>query len=57
RQDFSTVVKFLYDLKEVVALHQGRLLVPVSPRAIGEKEMALLERDLEVLQAEEEKKR
>ncbi|MBI4361795.1 MAG: DUF835 domain-containing protein, partial [Euryarchaeota archaeon] len=31
RQDFSTGVKFRYDLKEVVALHPGRLLVPGSP--------------------------
>lgn len=49
RHDFATVLRFLQDLKEVVAARGARLLVPVEPAALDERQMALLSRDLETL--------
>lgn len=49
RNDFSRVVKMLYHLKEAIARNQGRLLLPVDPRILTEREMAILERESEPL--------
>lgn len=49
RHDFANVLRFLQDLKEVVAARGARLLVPVDPAALEERQMALLSRDLETL--------
>ncbi len=51
RHDFATVLRFLQDLKEVVAARGARLLVPVEPATLEERQMALLSRDLETLKA------
>lgn len=49
RHDFSMVLKFLHDLKEVIARHGSRLLLPINPAALSERDVALLERDFEKL--------
>lgn len=50
RHDFTTVLRFVQDLKEVVAARRARLLLPVDPEALGPRDMALLARDLEGLE-------
>ncbi len=49
RHDFANVLRFLQDLKEAVAARGARLLVPVDPSALEQRQMALLARDLESL--------
>lgn len=47
--DFSSILALLHDLNEHVALNDSILLVPLDPKALTEKEFALLKRDLRVL--------
>jgi hypothetical protein len=51
--EFGTVLRFLHDLKEIIALYNARLIIPIQPKAFGSRELALLERDLEVLKQED----
>lgn len=45
---FDATVAFVELLNEVVMTTRANLLIPVSPRAVGPRELAILERDLEV---------
>lgn len=49
RNDFARVLKTVYHAKEIVAKNNGRLLLPVDPRTLDERQMALLERETEPL--------
>lgn len=44
---FIPVLKFLHDIREWVILHKAVFILPVSPAAFVEKELALLERNME----------
>jgi hypothetical protein len=48
---FIPVLKFLYDVREWVILQKAVFILPVSPAALEEKELALIERDMEQLDA------
>ncbi len=46
---FIPVLKFVYDIREWVILHRAVFILPVSPAALDEKELALIERNMEVV--------
>lgn len=46
---FPSALKLVQLLNDRVMMHKSRLLVPVDPVAVGEKELALLERDMRPL--------
>jgi len=41
---FTPVLKFLHDIREWVILHKAVFILPVSPAALDERELALIER-------------
>jgi hypothetical protein len=41
---FEQTLNFLHDVRESVALSNSRLVVPINPKAVNEKELALIER-------------
>jgi len=41
---FTPVLKFLHDIREGAILHRAIFILPVSPAAIDERELALIER-------------
>jgi len=43
---FPSALKLIQLLNDKVMLHKSRMIVPVDPQAVGEKEWALLERDM-----------
>jgi hypothetical protein len=43
---FIPVLKFLYDVREWIILHDAFFIFPVSPPAFNEKELALIQRDV-----------
>ncbi len=47
--DYSSVLALLHDLNENVSLSDAILLVPVDPRALNEREFALLKREVEII--------
>ncbi len=47
--DFSSVLALLHDLNEIVALHDGILLVPMDPSAFAEREFAMVRREATLL--------
>jgi hypothetical protein len=47
--DFSSVLALLHDLNEIVALHDGILLVPMDPTAFQEREFAMIRREAGLL--------
>jgi len=49
--DFIPVLKFLHDVREWVILQRAVFILPVSPPALEEKELALIERNMEQLDA------
>lgn len=52
--DFSTVLKYIDDINEAVMLSESTLLIPVDPRTLDEKELALLERNMNTIKAKED---
>jgi hypothetical protein len=46
---FLPVLKFIRDLQEGVIINRAILIMPINPMALGEKELALLERDMREL--------
>lgn len=50
--DFPSALRFLDRLNEIVMQHDTRLLVSIDPRTLGPKELALLERNMEVISEE-----
>jgi DNA-binding response OmpR family regulator len=51
---FEALLKYLDDINEAVMLSKSRLLIPVDPRALDEKELALLERGMKPIKVVEE---
>ncbi|MDH7596341.1 MAG: DUF835 domain-containing protein [Methanothrix sp.] len=49
---FVQVIRFLRDIMEMVFISRGILIVPVNPSALSEREMALIERDMQEIPAE-----
>ena len=47
--DFSSVLALLHDLNELVALHDGILLVPMDPTAFQEREFSMVRREATLL--------
>lgn len=48
--DFSKVLKLIHGLNEVVALNQALLLIPLNPVTLDADKVALLERDLKLIE-------
>jgi hypothetical protein len=48
---FPQVLKFIEHVNELVMRSKAIMIIPVSPDAFDRKEMALLERDLEVIES------
>lgn len=44
---FTPVLKFLHDIREGAILHKAVFILPVSPAALDERELALIERILD----------
>ncbi len=47
--DFASVLALLHDLNENVSIHDSILLVPLDPRAMNEREFALVTREVRVI--------
>jgi Protein of unknown function (DUF835). len=48
---FVQAIRFLRDIMEMVFISRGILIVPVNPSALSEREMALIERDMQEILA------
>jgi hypothetical protein len=46
---YDRMLQFMHQLRDVVMTNDASLVVPVDPRTLSEREMALLERSLEVV--------
>ncbi|MBU2565660.1 MAG: DUF835 domain-containing protein [Candidatus Thermoplasmatota archaeon] len=46
---FSMVVKVITDINELIMVNKSILFVPINPKAFSEKELALLERNFEII--------
>ncbi len=46
---FTSVLKFLHDIREWAVLHKSIFILPVYPAAFDEKELALIERNMELM--------
>ncbi len=51
--DFQSVLALLHDLNENVSIRESILLVPLDPKALSEREFALIKRELQVIEAPE----
>lgn len=51
---FPPVVRFLRDVEEEIVLHEAIFILPISPRAVEEKELALIERTMKKMDAKED---
>jgi len=47
--DFTTLVKVVEDVCEIVSAKKSNFILPINPSALGEKETARLERNMEIL--------
>lgn len=48
KQGFTRTIQFLSRMRDIASQQQTRLLIPVNPDALEEKELALLEREIDV---------
>jgi hypothetical protein len=46
---YDRMLQFMHQLRDVVVTNDASLVVPIDPRTLSEREMALLERSLEVV--------
>jgi len=44
--NFEQILRFVQGIKDKVGVHDSRLIIPINPRALSEKEMALLEGEM-----------
>ena len=51
---FPLVLKYLDDINEGVMMSKSGVIISVDPRTLEEKELALLERNMKIIKAEEE---
>ena len=49
QNDFPTILRFLYFLRDTIGAENSRLIVPINPKVLNTKELSLLERDFEVI--------
>ena len=49
--DFMTILKFLYELRDLVASYNSRLIIPLYKDTLPLSDYSILEREFEVLQA------
>ena len=49
---FDSMLKFLHDIQEWVILHRARFILPISPMALEAKELAIIERHMQVILTE-----
>ena len=47
--DFKQILRMLEYLNEAVMVNQARLIIPIDPRTLGVNELALLERNMELI--------
>ncbi|MEM2839353.1 MAG: DUF835 domain-containing protein [Thermoplasmata archaeon] len=47
--DFKKVIRMLEQINDFVMHYQGYLIVPIDPRAFDEKELAILQRNFELI--------
>ena len=50
QRDYATVLKFIHALHDIVVLNKAKLIVTINPSALDEKKMALISRDMLVLE-------
>jgi len=48
--DFPRIIRFVHYLKDDAVRHMSRLILPIDPSVLSERELALLERDLVTLE-------
>jgi CheY-like chemotaxis protein len=53
--DFEKVLRMIHHITEAVMENRSRLIVSVDPRTLETRELALLERNMEIIEAEESK--
>jgi len=44
--NFEQILRFVQGIKDKVGVHNSRLIIPINPQALSEKEMALLEGEM-----------
>lgn len=44
--NFEQILRFVQGMRDKVGVHNSRLILPISPRVLSDKEMALLEREM-----------
>jgi len=54
--DFDKVLRMVHHVTEAVMENRSRLIVSVDPRTLETRELALLERNMEIIEAEETKR-
>lgn len=54
--DFDKVLRMVHHVTEAVMENRSRLIVSVDPRTLETRELALLERNMEIIEAEEAKR-
>jgi len=47
----SAVLRFLRDIDELIILNNAILILPINPSAVGDKEMALIERNMKEIKS------
>ncbi|MGD2250906.1 MAG: PAS domain S-box protein [Candidatus Methanofastidiosia archaeon] len=47
---FESVLRFLRDLRDIIVLHNSRLLIPLHAETLSVREFSLFEREMEVLE-------
>jgi len=55
--DFEKVLRMIHHITEAVMENRSRLIVSVDPRTLETRELALLERNMEIIESEEPKPR
>ncbi|MEM2890829.1 MAG: DUF835 domain-containing protein, partial [Candidatus Hadarchaeum sp.] len=51
---FDLTLKLMHDIREITVVNRARLIVPVSPLALEPKQLEMMRRFMEVIQAEGE---
>jgi len=49
QNSFEKVIKALHSLNDYITIHNSRLLIPVNPRTLDERELSILEKEFRVM--------
>ena len=49
QNNYERILHFLHQVRDIIIIHMGTLIMPLDTRVLEEKEIALLERNLEVI--------